>query len=174
MLKIQQIQANDATDLSALANAIYFDHYSHFWNDSGLWYVANSFSIKQLSDEMLDLRNLFYFAKFENDRIGFLKLRPYNQLSETAGDGFEIERIYLHKKATGKGIGRKLMEFAIEMAIAQNKDYVWLKAMDSSHDAIRFYESLGFGICGTSRLDYERLKPELRGMVAMKKELKIS
>ncbi len=171
MLQIQPITVVDAPDLASLANDIYFDHYSHFWDDGGQWYVANSFSISQLESEMIDLNNLFYFAIFENKRVGFLKLRPQNQLAKTEGNGFEVERIYLHKSTTGKGIGRKLMQFAIEMAQNQQKDYVWLKAMDSSHDAIRFYRSLGFEICGTSRLDYELLKPELRGMVTMKKML---
>ena len=87
---------------------------------------------------------------------------------------FEIERMYLTKEVTGKGVGRKLMEFAIEMARQQHKDYVWLKAMDSSQNAIRFYESLGFEICGTSRLDFEQMKTEFLGMVAMRKNLRFT
>ena len=79
--------------------------------------------------------------------------------------------IYLTNEATGRKIGRKLMKFAIEQAIQQNKDYVWLKAMDSSQNAIRFYESLGFEICGTSRLNFEQMKTEYLGMVAMRRIL---
>jgi diamine N-acetyltransferase len=171
MLEIQPITINDASTLASLAYDIYFDHYRHFWNDGGEWYVANAFSDSQLGSEITDLKNLFYFAVIEDKKVGFLKLRPENQLASTEGNGFEIERIYLSNKTTGKGIGRKLMEFAINMAQNQQKDYVWLKAMDTSHDAIRFYRSLGFEICGTSRLEYELLKSELRGMVTMKKML---
>jgi diamine N-acetyltransferase len=171
MLSIQPIHIEDAPALSALAGEIYYPHYSHFWDDGGAWYVDNAFRISQLEREIADSRNQFYFVVDSNEKVGFLKLRPNNQLANTEGNGFEVERIYLHEKTTGKGIGKALMQFAFEMATAQQKDYVWLKAMDKSHDAVRFYKSLGFEICGTSILDYELLKPELRGMVAMKKVL---
>jgi diamine N-acetyltransferase len=172
MLIIKPITLNDAETLSALSTQIYAEHYIHLWDDEGVWYMNNSFSISQLQEELSDSNNLFFFASHENQNVGFLKLRPQNQLTDEQGEGFEIERIYLQKSTTGKGIGRQLMEFAIEMAITQNKDYIWLKAMDSSLDAINFYRKLGFEICGASRLDYALLKPELRGMVTMKKILK--
>lgn len=172
MLTIRPMTIDDAANLSALMNHIYFDHYKHLWHDGGQWYMDNAFNIRQLEDELTDSKNLFFFAIYGNQQVGFIKLRPQNQLIDIEGDGFEIERIYLHKSTTGKGIGKQLMEFAIEMAIAQNKDYVWLKAMDTSQNAINFYKKLGFEICGNSVLDYELLKPELRGMVTMKKGLK--
>ena len=43
--------------------------------------------------------------------------------------------------------------------------------MDSSKDAIAFYEKMGFQLCGTHYLDFEPMKKEFRGMVVMKKEL---
>jgi diamine N-acetyltransferase len=172
MLIIKPITLNNAEILSALSTQIYAEHYTHLWDDEGIWYANNSFSISQLQEELSDFNNLFFFASHENQNVGFLKLRPQNQLADEEGDGFEIERIYLQKSTTGKGIGRQLVAFAIGMAVAQNKDYVWLKAIESSFDAVNFYKKLGFEVCGTSRLDYPLLKPELRGMVTMKKVLK--
>jgi diamine N-acetyltransferase len=173
MLTIKPMTIDDAEKLSALTSQIYFDHYSHLWDDGGQWYVYNAFNIKQLEEELIDIKNLFFFAIYENQEVGFIKLRPQNQLSDTEGDGFEIERIYLHKSTTNKGIGKQLMEFALEIATTLHKDYIWLKAMDTSHDAIRFYKKLGFELCGTFVLDYELLKPDVRGMVIMKKMLQI-
>ena len=172
-LEIQPITLADLETLSDVATRAYFDHYKHLWYDEGTWYAHKCFNIKQLEEEVLDEKNLFFMVIFNEEPVGFLKLRPENQLTKQVGNGFEIERIYLRKEVTGKGVGRKLMEFAIEMARQQHKDYVWLKAMDSSQDAIRFYESFGFEICGTSRLDFEQMKMEFLGMVAMKRELSI-
>jgi diamine N-acetyltransferase len=168
MIDIQTIGIADVEILSEVATRAYFDHYTHLWHDGGTWYAHKCFNIKQLTEELSDEKNLFFLAVFNENPVGFLKLRPENQLAEQAGNGFEIERIYLSKEATGKGVGRKLMEFTIEMTRQQGKNYVWLKAMDSSKDAIRFYESLGFEICGTSHLDFEQMKTEYLGMVSMK------
>jgi ribosomal protein S18 acetylase RimI-like enzyme len=170
-IEIQAINVVEVEVLSNVATKAYFDHYKHLWHDQGVWYAHKCFNIKQLEEELLDAKNFFFLANLNNRPVGFLKLRPENQLAEQIGDGFEIERIYLTNEATGMGVGRKLMEFAIEKARQQNKDYVWLKAMDSSNNAIRFYESLGFEICGRSRLDFEQMKTEFLGMVAMKKSL---
>lgn len=173
-LKIEKISLSEIEKFSEVATQAYFDHYRHLWYDAGEWYASKCFNIKQLTEELSDIRNEFFFAILDKKLVGFLKLRPENQLTGQEGNGFEVERIYLTNEATGRGAGRKLMEFAVEMANQQNKDYVWLKAMDSSQNAIRFYESLGFEICGTSRLDFEQMKPEYLGMVAMRKNLRFT
>ncbi len=170
-LNIERISISEVEKLSEVATRAYFDHYRHLWYDEGEWYAHKCFNVSQLIEELTDSKNLFFFAVLDGKHVGFLKLRPENQLAGQDGNGFEVERIYLTNEATGRGVGRALMEFAIEMARQQNKDYVWLKAMDSSQNAIRFYESLGFEICGTSRLNFEQMKTEYLGMVAMRKNL---
>ena len=170
-LRIEKISISEVEKFSDIATRAYFDHYRHLWYDEGEWYAHKCFNINQLSEELSDTKNKFFFAILDEKLVGFLKLRPENQLIGQEGNGFEIERIYLTNEATGRGAGRKLMEFAIEMAMQHNKDYAWLKAMDSSQNAIRFYESLGFEICGTLLLDFEQMKTEYLGMVAMRKNL---
>lgn len=170
-LRIEKITVSEVEKFSEVATRAYFDHYRHLWYDEGEWYAHKCFNINQLTEELTDAKNEFFFAILDEKYVGFLKIRPENQLAGQDGDGFEVERIYLTSEATGRGVGRKLIEFAIEMAQQQNKNYVWLKAMDSSQNAIRFYESLGFEICGTSRLDFEQMKTEYLGMVAMRRNL---
>ncbi len=173
-VRIEKINLSDVEKLAVVATSAYFDHYKHLWYDEGAWYAHKCFNIKQLELELAEKNNLFFFAIFDENPIGFLKLRPDNQLIEQTENGFEIERIYLTKEATGRGVGKKLMEFSIEMARQHGKDYVWLKAMDSSKNAIRFYEKLGFQICGTSKLDFPQMKTEFLGMLAMRKNLRFT
>lgn len=173
-LNIERISISEVEKLSEVATRAYFDHYRHLWYDEGEWYAHKCFNVSQLTEELTDSKNLFFFAVLDGKHVGFLKIRPENQLAGQDGNGFEVERIYLTSEATSRGVGRALMEFAIEMARQQNKDYVWLKAMDSSQNAIRFYESLGFEICGTSRLNFEQMKTEYLGMVAMGKSLRFT
>lgn len=169
-LEIQSISITSVEKLSKIATQAYFDHYKHLWYDEGTWYADKCFNTNQLSAELLDRNNHYFLAIFEEKPVGFLKLRPENQLIGEFGNGLEIERIYLTKEVTGRGVGRKLMEFAIEFAKKQHKEYVWLKAMDSSKEVIRFYESLGFEVCGSSQLDFSQMKTEYLGMVTMKRK----
>jgi diamine N-acetyltransferase len=82
-----------------------------------------------------------------------------------------LERIYFVKEATGKGIGHICFDFIEKIAVSEKKDSLWLMAMDSSTDAMRFYEKQGFKKCGTWVLDFKRLKPELRAMTMLYKKL---
>jgi ribosomal protein S18 acetylase RimI-like enzyme len=89
-------------------------------------------------------------------------------------NGLEVERIYLFHHATGKGLGKQLMQFAISIAKQQKKEYVFLKAMDSSKDALNFYKSIGFSECGRFQLPmptFHLMKAECRGMIILKKDI---
>ena len=172
MFEIRPVSEKDVGILSAIAIRSYSDHYLHYWTDAGSCYIEKSFSVGNLLVELADPGNNFFLAMFENEPVGFLKTRPENSLPMFAGEkAFEVERVYLTKQATGKGIGRALMEFSIQKAEDLGKDLVWLKAMDKSSDAIAFYKKLGFRVCGTERLDFPVMKKDFRGMVVMKRRL---
>lgn len=171
MIELRKVQLTEVETLSKIAIKAYYDHYVHLWFDGGKWYVDKCFNINQLSQEIADLNNEYYLIEEGSFTYGFLKLRPKNALEQQNGDGFEIERIYLIQEATGKGFGEKVMNFAIQKARDSGKNYIWLKAMDSSEPAIKFYQKLGFQVCGTSTLDFEMMKPEFRGMVRMIKRI---
>ena len=172
MIEIKPISVEEVEELSRVAIESYSDHYLDFWYDGGEWYLERSFSIPNLRKEFLEEESRFYFAVFSGKPVGFFKTRTDRKIEEF-GDrrGFEVERIYLTKEATGKGIGKALMEFADEQARLENIEFVWLKAMDTSEPAVAFYEHLGFKKCGKERLTFPQMKEELRGMFVLKKEL---
>ncbi|HYE54054.1 MAG TPA: GNAT family N-acetyltransferase, partial [Chitinophagaceae bacterium] len=85
-------------------------------------------------------------------------------------DALELERIYLITSATGKSYGTKAIRFSETYARKQNKEILWLKMMDSTTNHV-FYGKMGFEPCGTRKLSFDRMKPELRGMTVMMKWL---
>lgn len=172
MLQIIRLEIEDAAELAEVAAAAYIDHYRHLWHDGGEWYLKRSFSVGQLESELAGEANRFYIARWDGENVGFMKTRTDRTLPLfDAGDAYEIERIYLRAAAQGRGIGRALIELAAGEGREMGRRFLWLKAMDTSGDAIAFYEKLGFEKCGAERLDFEMLKDELRGMVWMKREL---
>ncbi len=163
--------AEDLHTLQDIAINSYGDHYLYLWYDSGMWYIDRSFSDKALKTELADTNAAFFLIYEGDELVGFLKLNIDKELEGfTAEESLELERIYLTKAASGRGIGRRVVHFTVDFAKERNKRVVWLKAMDSSR-SVDFYEQNGFVKCGTYTLDFEAMKEEYRGMYVMKREL---
>lgn len=186
-IRVFKLSLNDVEWLSLVANRAYFDTYTHLWFDNGVWYAHRCFNIEQLKTELLDENALFFGVEDETEALGFLKLNVNYPLSKKAcqseylelltfeteekPNALELERIYLTKNGQGRGIGRRLVELTFDLARSNNKEVVWLKAMDTSADAIGFYKKMGFRNCGIMRLNFEKMKPEMRGMISMRYEI---
>jgi diamine N-acetyltransferase len=171
-VSIVPISTSELHTLQDIALNAYGDHYLHLWLDGGAWYIEKSFSDTALKSELEDANAAFFLIYAAEELVGFLKLNIHKELEGyTSEEALELERIYLTKAASGKGIGQQVLAFTKRFARERNKQVVWLKAMDSSHDAIRFYTRNGYNKCGTYRLDFEMMKPEYRGMVILKLDL---
>ncbi len=177
MIHIYKASPSDASILTELSRIIYQQHYLHLWHAGGAeWYMKEyAYNADKILNELAD-SNIEYFIAAENGLyLGYLKIILSATLAgEETMDALEIERIYLQKTAMGKGLGRKFMELALHKAQELKKDFIFLKAMDSSMDAIEFYKKLGYVICGSLQLPmpvFSLMKKEYRGMVILKKEL---
>ena len=171
-ITIKKLSAADASILSTVALKAYSDHYLHLWYDGGQWYMNKFFSPQQLQTELQDPNAAFYLACHNGVPAGFLKLNINTSYpGEYDNNALELERIYLNKEATGKGIGKALAELTFAIAKENNRKLVWLKAMDTSHESIAFYKKMGFEITGRYTLPHEKMKEALRGMVIMTKFL---
>ena len=105
-------------------------------------YLSDAFSELRLIEELALETSEFYFAIFQGNHDGYLKL---NTDSNT---GLEIERIYVRSQAHRKGIGKALMQFALNKAREKGLNRVWLGVAPDNIPAMDFYQSFGFNICG--------------------------
>ena len=183
-LRMEKVTLSHVKRLSKLAKRCYPPHYAYLWFDNGEWYTETMYTVEKLTAEIADLNVVYFIATDGKNDLGYMKLTLDYPLS--IGQGFSVgtgsgsqiaalnalylDRIYLTENAVGKGIGTKLVEMSVEMAHKLGKTAVWLAAMDSSR-AVDMYEKMGFVECGTWLLDFEKMRPEYRGMVLMIKEL---
>ena len=164
----------DIDDLVRVSIQSYSEHYLYLWHDDGKKYVAGNFNSEVFRQQITD-NNVALFLIHENKEsppIGFLKLnidKAYDDKNEK--ESMELERIYLIKQVSGKGIGSQVLEFAEQFAREKNKKKIWLKVMDSSITAIEFYSRNGYKIAGEFRLTFPEMKKEFRGMHVMMKPL---
>lgn len=171
-ITITPCSVTDLHTLQDIAINSYGDHYLYLWHDGGMWYLNRCFSDAALKKELEDTNAAFFLIYDEQEQlVGFLKLNIDKETEGyTAQEALELERIYLLKNASGKGIGREAVKFTKKYAQQLDKKVIWLKAMDSSK-SVDFYEQNGFTKCGTYTLDFEAMKEEYRGMYVMKLDL---
>ncbi|RIV23585.1 GNAT family N-acetyltransferase [Fibrisoma montanum] len=162
----------DAPLLADVARRAYTDHYLHLWHDGGAWYMERCFTPAVLQRELDNSNARFYLVRQQGQAVGFFKLNLDQPLKgQETVNAMELERIYLSKDVTGQGIGKAVLTFVVDYARQLGKELIWLKAMDTSHDAIAFYERMGFVVCGTDRLTFDVMKEDVRGMVVMRRPL---
>ncbi len=108
-------------------------------------YLEKAFTEYQLEKELSNKASEFYFI-YNNDVIaGYLKVNVNDAQSEPMGDEtLEIERIYIRQPFQGRGLGKYLINKAVELAEAQNKSSIWLGVWDKNDNAIGFYKNIGF------------------------------
>ncbi|KUO61412.1 MAG: GNAT family acetyltransferase [Gracilibacter sp. BRH_c7a] len=112
-------------------------------------YLKQAYSIPKLHDELSNRNSDFYFLCIDEEISGYLKVNEDKAQTDIHDpQSLEIERIYLTKEFQGKGLGRILINKAIDIAKARNKIYVWLGVWEKNEKAIRFYKKNGFYIIG--------------------------
>ncbi|CAM3417558.1 GNAT family N-acetyltransferase [Marinicrinis lubricantis] len=113
-------------------------------------YLERAFHLQQLEKELSNKSSEFYFIYSNEEMAGYLKINTHDAQSEKMGDeSLEIERIYIKSTFQKQGLGQCLLEKAMEIAIEQNKEKVWLGVWENNEAAIAFYKKMGFVQTGT-------------------------
>ncbi|MDV7187488.1 GNAT family N-acetyltransferase [Lutibacter sp. TH_r2] len=76
--------------------------------------------------------------------IGTLQLTFIQYLAYQGGLRVQIENVFINESFRGKGIGKKLFEWAIARAKEKNAHIVQLTSDKKRPKAIKFYTNLGF------------------------------
>ena len=145
-IRIIKADLQDAEKLQKIGKQTFFETFYESNSDENMQkYLIEGFSIEKLTTELTDTNAEFYFAVFDEEVIGYLKLNFGDSQTELKDNkALEIERIYVSKEFHGKSIGQLLYDKAIEVANQKNADYVWLGVWEENPRAISFYKKNGF------------------------------
>ncbi len=109
------------------------------------FFLEHHFSTEKLSSEIKNADSWFFFARYRENVVAYLKINRAEAQTVLPNDkGLEIERIYVDQAHKGRGIGKLLIEKAVEWAVKTKAAYVWLGVWEKNETAIRFYENNGF------------------------------
>ena len=110
------------------------------WSDTGYQMNADYFKELIIKSHILCLYN-------NEDMIGTVTLVPLYKLSGSKGS---VEHLIIDESQRGKGLGEKLMRFALDFAKEQNIETLFLTCEPQRIAANALYKKLGFTIKDTS------------------------
>ena len=118
-------------------------------------YVSTHFVEKLLAKELENPLIEFWIVKENDEIIAYNKLN-INRLHDaenvtipTEGSMTELERIYVSEAQKGKGLGKLLIEKALERAAFYRNEWLWLGVWEENHKALAFYKTMGFETFGS-------------------------
>lgn len=113
-------------------------------------YLEKAFNLNKLKEELSNDFSQFLLLFFNNELAGYLKVNLNDAQTEKMGDhSLEVERIYIKSKFQKHGLGKYLLNLAIEMANEHKKREIWLGVWEKNENAIAFYKKVGFVQTGT-------------------------
>lgn len=151
MLTIRPATSTNAAALTRLAVETFTDTYATQNTPENMAnYLADYFSETQIGQELADPNALYLLAFWEENMVGYVKLRSGHEPPELDGTrAIEIERIYVLQAFHQHKIGYALMQHALQAAKEKGFEAVWLGVWTENPRAIAFYQKVGFEIFGT-------------------------
>lgn len=145
-MNIKKCTLADSLDLQAISVNTFTETFKDHNSPEHLnAYLEKAYNLNQLEQELGNQSSQFFFVYFNHEIAGYLKINTGDAQSEAMGDdSLEVERIYVMKKFQKHGLGKHLLNKAVEIAKEQKKEKIWLGVWEENENAIAFYQKKGF------------------------------
>jgi GNAT superfamily N-acetyltransferase len=160
------------TTYITIGTKAYNQHYKHLWpNSDTATYIQNSFTKEVLSKEEEDTNTELYLIKLKTEYVGILKISLHKELNEySKKESLFLDKIYILKEFSGKGIGSKSLQFVEDKAKELFKKAIFLEAMQKGL-ALSFYLANNFTIVGTTKVPFNNVIEEEKPMYLLLKKI---
>ncbi len=147
-IKIRRAVSEDAAMLAELSYQTFWDAFHEHPKNAPAdmaEYMKTAFSVEQTRREIDEENSIFLIAAIENEAAGYAKITFGSLENEiTAEKPIELNRLYLHQKFLGTGVGQKLMDECFQIAKENDCDVMWLGVWEYNPRAQAFYKKYGF------------------------------
>lgn len=137
----------DIPALAALGRSSFVAKFGHLYDPADLEaFLGAVFSEAAIAAELANPARAYRLAEEQGALVGYCKIgfgSDYAEYSAAAKPG-EIKQLYTDPARTGRGIGAKLMDWALAELARQGSDTILLTVFSENHDAQRFYTRYGF------------------------------
>lgn len=116
-------------------------------------YLARTFTPAALGQALQNGETSYWVATQTDRLIGYSKCAITAPPTAIQGaNATELVNLYVHPAYQGCGIGRQLLQQAIQIAAAQHLTTLWLCVWQANQRAIDFYQRYGFTISGKTEV----------------------
>lgn len=151
-IQIRQAVPEDLNALRDLSIRSFVNAYAaHNTAEDMEQYLREHFNEEVLAAELHDPRYVYFLAVGSGRMLGYIKLDRADVKKNFATRAIEIARLYTDPDWVSKGIGRRIVEAAVEFAHSENYNAIWLSAWQKNFRAVNFYQREGFRIEGLTR-----------------------
>lgn len=136
-IKLRPIQAQDNLAIAQVIRQSFRDnHIDHLEGVS-----LNDPELECLSQVYAGAGTGYWVVEMQGQVKGGVGLAP---LIGASSAYVELQKLYIDRDITGLGIGRALIEFALQQARAWGYEYCYLETLEELSAAVGLYEALGF------------------------------
>ena len=145
-IKIRVADFTDGELIADLSRQTFIESFASQNTDENMdKFMNDSFARETLIKEVGAPGNIFLLANDGDKTVGYVRLRENNSPPELdTYNAMEIARIYVVKSYVGRGVGKVLMQYCIDLAREKKFSIVWLGVWEQNQRAINFYEQWGF------------------------------
>lgn len=152
-ISIRPVERQELPALLEISRNTFVHNYGHL-NDPFFFqqYLDKTFTLDQFQAEWSDTHGLFFWTLVGNEYAGYCKFMleaAVKGLEEAGTQMLEIQRIYVDDRFQKLGLGKLMLQKAVEIAEEKGYEWIWLGVWQHNHKAIKWYQSQGFETFGT-------------------------
>lgn len=139
-------KAEDTPKLASLGRETFIETFGLLYRKEDLdHFLEKSYSDTVISAELADPRLTHQVIEFQTELIAFIKVGPVHVPAKSPSpDAAEIWQIYVRQSFLGKGLGNRLMNWALSHFKLIKASEIYVSVFSENPKAIRFYEKYGF------------------------------
>ena len=145
-IRLVEASVADADALSAAGERLFGQAYGGYSQADDLEQHVQKYFGRDCVATELEKPDVTYTIAFDADSIaGFIKVRRGPAPDAVpAANAMEVQQLYVDAGSQRKGVGRALMDRAVEFARQDGQAGLWLSVWQDADWATGFYEAYGF------------------------------
>lgn len=146
-MTIRELTPSDIPELRALAIKIFRDTFTATNTPEAMdGYISADYKVENFEREFTEVGQRYFFVCDDSGKaIAYLRLRRNTEADHLLGtNNIELQRIYVDHAYHGQKIADKLMQLAIDIAIENKHEWIWLGVWEHNPRAQKFYIKWGF------------------------------
>lgn len=149
MLEIVSTTVKDIPTIQELSSIIWPVTFAEILSQEQIEYMMNMmYSTESLTKQIEEEQHNYVLVKYGNEYLGYLSYQLHIKNSYTT----KIHKIYVLPNLQGKGVGKALIDFAVQEAKKYGDQFLTLN-VNRYNKALGFYEHLGFSISRVENIE---------------------